>query len=804
MKNFLLFALLFIPCQSAAQIVFAAGASGNLYRIELSSCSVKTIGKTTIMADLALDPTTHQLYGIEKKGLYRIDTVTAKTVHIGETIDANALTFGRDGTLYAASGKNIYTINKYTGKHQRLGAIKSGISAGDLTFFKDDLYLTIEKNELVKINLDNIEKSEPMGWIGGVRSGVFHGVTAVGCKNLYGFADKDIYEIRPAGLRFAHMKCPDIIDDLIIGAASYQEAGLPDFSLGKDSFMCQGDTLKYRYNDPNARYTWRDTFNTPNYDITRPGTYWLKVEYTSCVFWDTIDISFGSKPKLDLGPDTTICPTEKLNLRAYWPGSTYKWHDSSTTSEIRVSEPGLHWVIANMQSCGSDTDSVYVSFVNELEPNLGPDQHMCDSMPITLRSNLGSTKIRWQDGSLSKTYVVHRPGTYWLKAFGDECVYVDTLKVLGNETSPSVDLGKDTAVCAGAQLKLKANVPAATYQWSNDSTTANILADSTGWYWVIATSEHCGSDTDSVYVTAYPGPKSKFASDTVLCDDDTLVLRMDLPGAFIRWLDVFEGDSFVVSGPGAYTVKARIGTCVYDDSIWVSYGTSPQLDLGPDTTLCGADHYYLAVLPSVGATYLWSDGNTKVDNIIRSSGTYWAIASTEHCGLVADTVTVELVPQKVPSLGRDTFVCRDDSFKLKLKVQHDSIIWSNGFTGPLQYATDSMSYSAKVYYKSCNYITDTLFLTTYDCNCPLYLPNAFTPTRDNLNEGFRPIHECHFSSYHLQIFNRWGQRVFESTDPLEYWKGVEGTGPDAFVYVLYYKQYDGKYHSRKGNVTVLR
>mgnify|MGYP003878293393 FL=1 len=762
------------------------------------------LGETSIFADLALDPTTKQLYGIEKKGLYTIDTVTAQTVRVGETIDANALTFGRDGTLYAASGKNIYTINKHTGKHQRLGAIKSGKSAGDLTFFQDDLYLTIEKNELVKINLDNIEKSERMGGISGVRSGIFHGVTAVGCKNLYGFAHNDIYEIRPFNMRYAHLKCPLIMDDLIIGAASYQEAGLPDFTLGKDSFMCKGDTLKYRFHDEYAKYTWRDTFVSPKYNITRPGTYWLKVEYTSCVFWDTIDITFGSKPKLDLGPDTTICPTEVLNLRAYWPGSTYKWHDSSTTSQLRVSEPGWHWVIANMQSCGSDTDSVYVSFVNELEPRLGPDQYMCDSVPIVLHSNLGSSPIRWQDGSTKDSFIATQPGTYWLKGFGDKCEYVDTLEILGNETSPVIDLGKDTSLCAGERIKLKVATVASSYRWSNDSTASAIWVDSTSWYWVIANSQHCGSDTDSVHITAYPGPKSKFASDTVLCDDATLVLRMNLPGAFIRWQDVYDGDSFVVSKPGAYTVKARLGTCVYDDSIWVRYENSPKLDLGPDTTLCGADHYYLAVLHSSGATYLWSDGNTKVDNIFRSSGTYWAVATSANCGIATDTVTVELVPLDPPKLGKDTFICQNDSLRLRLKVKHDSIVWSNGFKGALIYAKDSAGYSAKVHYKGCSYVTDSLFITTYDCNCPLYLPNAYTPNKDGLNEGFKPIHQCHFSSYHFQIFNRWGQKVFESTDPTEYWTGAEAMGSDAFVYVLYYKQYDGKYHLRKGNVTLLR
>ena len=51
-----------------------------------------------------------------------------------------------------------------------------------------------------------------------------------------------------------------------------------------------------------------------------------------------------------------------------------------------------------------------------------------------------------------------------------------------------------------------------------------------------------------------------------------------------------------------------------------------------------------------------------------------------------------------------------------------------------------------------------------------YAPNSFTPQGDGLNEGWRPV-TIGLSSYHLEIYNRWGELIFESDDPAEYWTG---------------------------------
>jgi gliding motility-associated-like protein len=92
------------------------------------------------------------------------------------------------------------------------------------------------------------------------------------------------------------------------------------------------------------------------------------------------------------------------------------------------------------------------------------------------------------------------------------------------------------------------------------------------------------------------------------------------------------------------------------------------------------------------------------------------------------------------------------------------------------------------------------------------IPNAFTPNGDGTNDKFKPfILDCPLRDYHLKIFNRWGEMVFESTEFLEAWDGITPNGfeapQDVYVWLVDYSEIkDGTKVgvTKKGDVTVLR
>lgn len=99
----------------------------------------------------------------------------------------------------------------------------------------------------------------------------------------------------------------------------------------------------------------------------------------------------------------------------------------------------------------------------------------------------------------------------------------------------------------------------------------------------------------------------------------------------------------------------------------------------------------------------------------------------------------------------------------------------------------------------------TLFAGDEPCG-PLYLPNAFSPNADSENDVWAPISNC-LKSVRLIIFDRWGDKIFETKDVGKSWDGtnngkIENTA--VFTYYMTYELYSGDSGSKKGNVSLIR
>ena len=87
------------------------------------------------------------------------------------------------------------------------------------------------------------------------------------------------------------------------------------------------------------------------------------------------------------------------------------------------------------------------------------------------------------------------------------------------------------------------------------------------------------------------------------------------------------------------------------------------------------------------------------------------------------------------------------------------------------------------------------------------IPNAFTPNGDGKNDRFGPIINCNVTSYHLMIFNRWGQMVFDTVDANDKWDGnFKGVPADVgdYFYSLTFAGPKGNTYSYKGDITLIR
>ena len=87
------------------------------------------------------------------------------------------------------------------------------------------------------------------------------------------------------------------------------------------------------------------------------------------------------------------------------------------------------------------------------------------------------------------------------------------------------------------------------------------------------------------------------------------------------------------------------------------------------------------------------------------------------------------------------------------------------------------------------------------------MPSAFTPNGDGLNDVFRPRFNCAVSSVLFVIYNRWGQKIFESREVGKGWNGLFNANAmptGTYVYTVQYKTINNISRTARGVVTLIR
>ena len=163
------------------------------------------------------------------------------------------------------------------------------------------------------------------------------------------------------------------------------------------------------------------------------------------------------------------------------------------------------------------------------------------------------------------------------------------------------------------------------------------------------------------------------------------------------------------------------------------------------------------------------------------------------------------------SLGNDTVLCNGETLSLNATTPYSTYQWQDGSTNSTFKVTREGVYWVTVT-DSCSSITDTLNVKYKSCfngnsNCNIQLPNAFTPNNDGKNDKFSPVFNCELSNYELQIFNRWGEKVFQTNSQTKSWDGqykgvLQPIG--IYAYILSYRVGTGDRKTKSGTVTLIR
>lgn len=323
-----------------------------------------------------------------------------------------------------------------------------------------------------------------------------------------------------------------------------------------------------------------------------------------------------------------------------------------------------------------------------------------------------------------------------------------------------------------------------------------------GLYVVTAFTRYCNRPDTLYYQLEILGnPELPFA-DSSICRGDSL--RLQLPA---NWQYVWStGDSTAAvsfGAAGTYSVTINNGCFTATDSFELRIVDPAIATLPADTGFCIGDSLWVDPGPLAG-TVLWSDGGRDA-RWISQAGNY-TLSMTNACGTENHSLSVGVYGSP-PLALHDTSLCEGRVLRIELpEYWETNYLWQDGASDRIRSLGDSGLYIVSAN-NPCGNSTDSLQLELRDCNCTLYLPNAFSPNGDGINDQFNIISRCDLREFELLIYDRWGKNIFRSTTISQGWDGRfngEMLPVGAYAFVIRYMPEGSGLKVDKGVVHLVR
>ncbi|MCB9234441.1 MAG: gliding motility-associated C-terminal domain-containing protein [Bacteroidia bacterium] len=589
----------------------------------------------------------------------------------------------------------------------------------------------------------------------------------------------------------------------------------PIVNLGNDTSLCAGDSVLLDAGNPGFTYLWSTGATSQSIIAGGTGPVWVDVSNSiGCTTRDSIVLTTTPNPVVFLGNDTIACPADSLLLDAGNPGFTYLWSNNAVTQTILVPAPGTFWVeVTNPVTGCSTRDTITLALTPNPVVNLGNDTVFCVGQSVVLNAgNAGSTYL-WSDNSTAQTLTVTGVGTVWVQVTNPlGCVSSDTIN-LNVAGYPLVDLGPDTILCFGQSLFLDASNVGGTYLWFNGATAQTQTFTGTKTIWVAVTNPTGCTSRDTLQLTTLSFLGVNLGNDRNLCEGTPLTLDAGNPGMLYQWSTNEATQTISVSASGTYwvVVSHPLG-CPNSDTVQVNFALRPVVDLGPDTVVCDQEFLALDADPLgqfPNATYTWSNGDTGPAILIDANGNYWVKAVSIPGCFGRDTLGVTFSRVPVVELGPDTTLCGKVDFTLDADplglFPGAQYLWNTNESTPQIQPLETGLYQVWVQ-NECGIGSDSIGVEVFPTARGPFVPNAFSPNGDGTNDLFLPV-APNVMGYSLQIFDRWGQLIFQSTTPTQGWDGTHGgkaVPEGVYVYRLRATDCTGDLQDRGGSVTLIR
>ena len=543
----------------------------------------------------------------------------------------------------------------------------------------------------------------------------------------------------------------------------------------------------------------------------------------------TAPITVYPLPVINAGVDNIVCQGSPQQLTASgagaggsyaWSPSTYLNNSSVFNPTATILAPTTYTVIGTDANGCQNIDQVSLTQIPLTTVQIEPVAMVCPGTVVNLSATASAPgNFSWSPAAdvtgantatptvaplVTATYTVTVTDACNLQSTGTVTVPVEQIY--------QVNAGPDMAYCIGASTILNGTIigPNPSIQWTTSNgviqgagTSLNLPVSNPGSYMLRITTPLGCLYNDLVQVVETPLPVVSMAENVNLCPGGSVVLNAGNNWQAVQWSTGANTASITVNQPGTYNVTVTQSNCSNSGSVNVNPVFVPYLELGPNVEICQEQSVNFVI--STPGT--WSTGANASSISVTSAGTYSVTITVSNCS-TTDSVHVNVLPLPFVELGAPITICIGDSVSIDAShAGNDYYYWDNGEVGPYRTFSESGEYAITVG-NECGEMSDVMEVNIEDCSFVIYIPNAFTPDNDGINDVWK-ISTFNLAKMNLTIFNRWGNIVYKSEELQPTWTGQVNAGEyftsdGVYQYRLTYETNLKEVGERSGNIIILR
>ncbi len=517
--------------------------------------------------------------------------------------------------------------------------------------------------------------------------------------------------------------------------------------------------------------------------------------------------------------------------------------DGTFTVSLTVSQHG----------CVSNPTTVQITNPPLLDMNLQKTDISCfgamdGKIFATVTGGTPPYYYHWSNGALVSFITNALQGDYYLTVTDMNGCLVKANTYIYEPNKLFIDIPDTIAMCKDSAVSITASVTGGTFpytlQWNTGQTQPTIIVSpqNTTTYAVTVTDINQCQASKNLLVYIYPPLElSYYTSNDSICKGELFTIYPSASygngGPYQYFLDQQTTNipiHLYPSSPRDYELMVKDG-CNYVASVQIPIYVFPSPNISPSSNIPSGCEPLTVTFndgsPDEGQTYVWDFGDGEAAYIKNPTHVY------EHEGVYTINLTVTTInecsvtntfpnfitvyPNPIgrfePSPYNRVNITKPIFDFINYSTLADSVQWYFGDGDSTNIFQPSHAYPAipNIYNVMLLVFSDKGCVDTVNGNVVVedvftfYAPSAFSPNDDGINDGFRLFgNGIDSSTFHLQIFDRWGEIIFESDNLYESWNGKVNSGKVApigtYTWLAKFRDFNGILHEESGAVSIIR